>query len=183
MGKNILVLTGSPRTGGNSDTLAAAFVKGAKNAGHDVSVFAAGSKIVQGCRACDACWSGGEACVFEDAFRELVPLLAKAEVLAIASPLYWFGVTAQIKAAIDKFYAFMKPASPHKLKLSESVLLMCAEDTRREAFAGAVGTYREICGYLELKDRGMIAVVGVNGAGDIAGNPALKEAEALGEAI
>lgn len=183
MGKNILVLTGSPRKGGNSDTLAAAFVKGAKSKGHSIETFAAAVDVVQGCRACNACWSKGDACVFEDGFRKLAPMLAGAEVLAVVSPLYWFGVTAQIKAAIDKFYSFLVSASPHKLKLSESVLLMCAEDSRDQAFVGAVGTYREICDYLGLTDRGVVAVTGVNNVGDIAGHAKLKDAEALGAAL
>lgn len=183
MGKNILVLTGSPRKGGNSEQLADAFIKGAQSAGHRISRFDAAEKTVKGCRACNACWSKGEACVFEDGFRELAPMLAKAEALVLVSPLYWFAVTAQIKAALDKFYSFMVPASPHKLQLRESVLLMCAEDDRPEAFTGAVGTYREICNYLELRDRGVIAVPGVNKVGDIAGNPALDEAAKLGASL
>lgn len=183
MGKNILVLTGSPRKNGNSETLAASFIKGAESKGHAVTVFNAAAKIVQGCRACNACWSKGEACVFDDGFRDLAPLLAEADALVIVSPLYWFTFTAQIKAALDKFYSFMVPASPQPLKLKESVLLMTAEDTRPEAYTGAVGSYKEICNYLELADRGIITVLGVNKVGDIAGNKALAEAERLGASL
>lgn len=183
MAKNILVLTGSPRRNGNSETLADAFIKGAKGRGHEVVKFDTAANIVMGCRACDACWSKGDACVFDDAFSDLAPHLAKAEVLVIASPLYWFALSGQIKSAIDKFYSFMGAASPTRLKLKEAILLMSAEDHRPEAFSGAVKSYKEMCNFLELTDRGIITVPGVNKVGDIKGNPALDEAEALGAAI
>lgn len=183
MSKTVLVLTGSPRKNGNTDMLADAFIKGAASKGHETIKFKTAEKVVKGCRACNLCWSGGEACVFEDGFRELAPLLARADVLAIASPVYFFGMTAQVKAAIDKMYSFMVPASKQKLKLKESVLLMCAEDTRRQVFDGSVGTYRGIIDYLELRDRGMITVDSVNLVGDIAGHKALEEAESLGASL
>lgn len=183
VGKYVLVLTGSPRRNGNSETLADAFIKGARGKGHEVVKFDTAANIMMGCRACDACWSKGEACAFKDAFTDLAPHLPKADVLVLASPLYWFSFSGQIKSAIDKFYAFMGPASPVKLKLKEAVLLMCAEDHRPEAFSGAVGSYKEMCNFLELTDRGVITVTGVGKVGDIAGNAALKEAEELGAAI
>lgn len=183
MSKNILVMTGSPRKNGNSETLANAFIKGAKSKGHVVTVFDTATKTVKGCRACNACWSKGDACVFEDGFRELAPLLAEADLIVLATPLYWFGFTAQIKAAIDKFYSFMVPACKQKLKATEMALLMCAEDARQQAYVGAVGTYKEICDFLQVKDRGMITVTGVNLIGDIVGNPALAEAEAFGASL
>lgn len=183
MGKNILVLTGSPRKNGNSETLAASFVKGAESKGHTVSTFNAAAKTVLGCRACNACWSKGDACVFQDGFRELAPMLAKADVLVLVSPVYWFDFSAQIKAAIDKFYSFMVPASPQPLKLTESVLLMSAEDHRTEVFDGPIATYKGICEYLNLTDRGIIAVPSVNKVGDIAGHEALGRAEKLGVSI
>lgn len=145
--------------------------------------FNAAEKTVLGCRACNACWSKGEACVFKDGFGELARLLPQADVLAIVTPLYWFGFTAQIKSAIDKFYSFMVPASKQSLGFKESVLLMTAEDTREEAYQGAINTYKGICDYLEIKDRGMTTVTGVNLVGDIAGNPVLQEAERLGASL
>lgn len=183
MGKNILVLTGSPRKGGNSDTLADAFIEGARSKGHDAARFETAVKTVQGCRACNACWSKGDACIFDDGFRELAPLLVKADVLVLATPLYFYGFASQIKAAIDKFYSFMVPHAKQKLKLKEAVLLMTAEEDRQEAFAGSVGTYKSICEYLELADRGMITVQGVNAKGEIAGNASLEQARALGASM
>lgn len=184
MGKNILIITGSPRKGGNSDMLADAFARGAKASGHDVSVFASAHDVVAGCKACNACWSKGDACVFPDGFRNLSPLLEKADVLVLASPLYWFGFSAQIKAAVDKFYAYMSPNRKAALKIAEAVLLMTAEGSEDELLLkGSLGTYEGICDYMEWKNRGVITVTDVNAKGEIAGNPALAEAEKLGASL
>lgn len=183
MSKNILVVTGSARKNGNSETLADAFIKGAKSKGHEVAKFRAAEKTIQGCRNCNACWSKGDACIFDDGFRELAPLMAKADVLVLASPVYFFGMTAQIKAAIDKIWAFLQPAAKEKLKIAESVLLMCAEDTRLEVYNGCVGTYKGIGDFMQWKDRGIITVLGVGPLGAMAENSALAEAEALGASM
>ena len=95
--KNILVLTGSPRKGGNSDLMADAFIKGAIAKGHQVIKFETAKKVIGGCKACDKCWSLGTACVFRDDFAELEPLIEKADVIVLATPLYWFNMSAQIK--------------------------------------------------------------------------------------
>jgi Multimeric flavodoxin WrbA len=183
MGKNILILTGSPRKNSNSGMLAAAFAEGAKGAGHEVTMFDTAANVVKGCRACDMCWSKGHACVFEDGFRDLAPLLAKADALVLAAPLYWYTFPAQIKAAIDKIYAFSMPASKQKLMMKEAVLLMSAEEERKEAFAGSVVTFKEICALLGLEERGTITIGGVHAAGAIAGNPGLAEAKNLGASM
>ncbi|HPE66449.1 MAG TPA: flavodoxin family protein, partial [Synergistales bacterium] len=134
--KTILVLTGSPRKGGNSDMMAEAFIEGATSVGHEVLRFDAGRNTVNGCRACGACWAKGSACVFEDGFTELAQLLVKADVLVFSTPLYWFNFPSQLKAAIDKMNAFLKPNCPTPLKIRESVLMVCAHDTDDDLFDG-----------------------------------------------
>lgn len=180
MAKSVLVVTGSPRRGGNSDMLADAFIKGAIGAGHEVAKFAAAFNPVEGCKACEACWSQGDACVFPDGFRKLSPLLEKADVLVLATPLYWFGFSAQLKAAVDKLYAYMSPNRKAELKIAESVLLVTAEGDDEDLFDGAVATYLGISDYLQWNNLGIITVPEVNNKGDIIDNPALDDAEALG---
>lgn len=183
MPKNILVITGSPRKNGNSDTLAEAFISGANESGNKVLKFEAAFKNIGGCKACNACWSRGAPCVFADDFAELSELLEAADVLVFCTPVYWFGMSAQMKLAIDKFYAYVRLACPRKLKVKESVLLACAGDGDEKVFDGAIGTYKGITNYLKWKDRGIIAVPAVHELSDIANNPALEKAHELGRNI
>lgn len=107
-GKNgkmkILVITGSPRKNGNSNTLAEHFIKGAKEAGHEVVRFDAAFKKVHPCIACNRCGMNGQ-CVFKDDFEFIRKHIADADLVAFATPMYYFGISAQIKTVIDRFYA------------------------------------------------------------------------------
>jgi len=180
--KNILVLTGSPRKGGNSDLLADAFIKGAEEAGHKVSKFASAEKKIAGCRACDKCWSTGTACIFPDDFRELAPLVEEADTLVIVSPVYWFTMSAQIKAAIDRLYAYYTPNRKKDLKLTETVLLSCAAD-EPSVFKGLEETYKSLLAYTGWRNAGIITVPEVSDKGDILKTDALTKAEELGKSI
>ena len=183
MSKNILVLTGSPRKGGNSELLADAFIKGAMSKGHNVSKFETAFKRIHGCKACDACWTNGKACVFNDDFIELTPLLNVADIIVFCTPVYWFGMTAQIKLAIDKFYSYMVPRCPYKLNIKESCLITCAEDNNEEVFDGIIGNYKGIVNYLKWEDRGILTVPSVHGAGDVLKTDFIFKAEEMGKNI
>lgn len=183
MGKQILVITGSPRKEGNSALMAQTLVDGAQAAGHQVRVFHAAEKQMGGCRACNGCWSGETACVFQDGFTELEPLLEAADVVVYASPLYWFGLSAQIKLCIDRLYAYMSDKARRKLKITRCALLMSGGDTGERVFRGAVETYRNIADYLGWEDAGIVLAEGVSEAGAVKDTNALARAEALGRSL
>jgi multimeric flavodoxin WrbA len=181
--KNILVITGSPRKGGNSELLADAFINGAVANGHRVNKFEAANKSINGCRACEACWSNGKACVFEDDFIELAQFLYVADIIVLCTPVYWFGMTAQIKLAIDRLYSYMSPKCPIKLNIKESCLIACAEDSDEEVFDGTIGTYKGIINYLKWEDRGILTVPSVNKVGDVLKTEYILKAEEMGKNI
>lgn len=181
--KNILVLTGSPRRNGNSDKMAEVFIKGALSIGHEVTKFEAAKKDIKGCKACKACWSKGKACTFQDDFDELAPLLEAADVIVFCTPLYWFSFPSQIKAAIDKMYAYIGKNCKYPLKIKESFLLVCGADEGMEVFDGIKATYREIAHYMKWEDKGVLIVQKVNEKGAIEATDALAKAEALGLSI
>lgn len=183
MVKNILVITGSPRKNGNSSMLADAFIKGALKKGHTVNRFDSAFKTIGGCRACDACWSKGNACFYKDGFSELAPMLENADAIVFVSPLYWFGMSAQLKAAIDKMYAYDKPDCINPLKIKESLLLTCAAEKDTAVFEGIIGTYRGIVNYLNWSDAGVLAVPSVYKIGEITHTGALEKAELLGSSL
>ena len=179
MGKNILVITGSPRKGGNSDLLAEAFARGASVKGHTVAIFNA-LKNMGGCKACDTCWSKGRACTFTDAFTDLEPLLEQADTVVFATPVYWFSFSAQIKAAIDRMYAYVSPNTLRPLTIKESALLACAGDTDTHVFDGLVLTYEIMLRYMQWHNAGILTVPAVMDKGDILKTDALEKAEAFG---
>lgn len=183
MAKTVLVLTGSPRKGGNSDLLAEAFIQGAQATGANVLRFDAGRAKIGGCMACGACWSKGTPCVFSDDYDKLYPLLEQADTLVLCSPLYWFTFPAQIKAAIDKLYPYTPSRTQRQLKIRDTYLLMCAHDDAPEAFEGAQRTYEQIVAYKGWRDKGILLVNHMGDKGDIVGSPALKQAEILGRTV
>lgn len=184
MKKNIILITGSPRKDGNSDRMAAVFIKGATAAGHTVNRFDAASHKVAGCRACDTCWSKGTPCSFADDFNEVcAPLLEQADAIVFCMPLYFYGFPAQIKAPLDKMYAYAVPQCERKLKLKESAFMICGGDETEESFGGAVETYRQVAKYCGWQDRGILIATGVMAKGDIDSTDYLAQAQALGNQI
>lgn len=178
--QNILVLTGSAREHGNSEILADAFVKGAREAGHVVNIFQTGMKPMSGCLHCDACWSAGTPCVIDDSFKELWPMLENAEILVICSPLYWYNFSGHIKCAIDRFYPYFRKNRLRNMKVKEAILLMCGESILPRSFAGAAESYRQILGLNGWKDRGRLFATGIHELGDMAVSKFLPIAEEMG---
>lgn len=183
MSKNILIITGSPRKGGNSGMLAESFANGARSNGHKVTFFNAAQKQINGCKACGTCWSKGRACTFIDGFTELEPLLEQADAVVFSSPLYWFSFSSQIKSAIDKINAYDTEKALRPLNVKESALLVCGACETSKMFDGIIATYNNMLEYLQWKDVGVLAVPGVQEKGDISKGSALDNAEQLGKKL
>ena len=181
MSRNILVLTGSPRKGDNSDLLADAFIKGAKAAGNRVDKYETGLKRIVGCKACDRCYSQGEACVFGDDFNALAPLMEQSDTLVLVTPMYWFTFPTPLKAALDKMYALL--VGGRRSNIHESLLLACAETTEEADFEGLVKTYELIGAYQKWTDLAKLLVPGVLKVGDILHTDALLKAEGIGQSL
>jgi len=104
--KKILVVMGSPRKNGNSSTLAQNVIAGAKNAGAVVDSYCLHEMNIKPCDACEACRKNdSRECIIDDDMQELYPKLYEADALVIASPIYYFTVSAQTKLFIDRWYA------------------------------------------------------------------------------
>jgi multimeric flavodoxin WrbA len=184
MGKNILVLTGSPRKNGNSNALADAFIRGAAQKGHELHRFDTAVRRIQPCLACERCFSAGRACIVDDDFNEIAGLVEKAEVLVFVTPNYWFGISTYLKIAWDKFHAFIRPEHRYKLtENKESVYIICGRNPDPENYRAPVFTYETISSRLGWKNRGVIVAAGFFEAGTVAGRPCLAEAEKLGVSI
>lgn len=105
MGKKVLVLHGSPRRNGNTALLSEAFSKGALEAGHEVHKICIRDKKIQGCLGCGACQRNGGSCVQKDDMADIYEAMLNADVIALASPVYFYTWTAQMKTVIDRTFA------------------------------------------------------------------------------
>lgn len=107
---NILVLNGSPRPHGNTAAMVAEFVKGAGERGHKITVVPVCQKKIAGCLACEYCHTKGKGkCVQQDDMQEIYPVLEEAEMMVLASPIYYHSFTGQLQCAINRIYALDKP--------------------------------------------------------------------------
>ena len=181
MAKNILVLTGSPRKGGNTDQLADAFIAGARRSGHTVEKYATADKNLKGCMDCKACQTKAGVCVIPDDFPTLAPLVEQADVVVLATPLYWFSFPAQLKAAIDRCYSLFLGNRP--LRGKECALIASCGATDEAALTGMVKSYQLIAGFLNWRDLGMVLATGLHDKDDILKTDVLQKAETLGKNI
>ena len=174
----ILVITGSPRKNGNSNTLADNFIKGAQEAGHSVVRFDSAFKNVHPCIACNKCGMNGQ-CVFKDDFEFIRNNIVDADAVVFVSPMYYFGISAQIKAVIDRFYAINGQIHVSK----KAALIMTYADTSTKEAQPIINHYETLLNYLGWSDAGKVIASGVWTAGDINHTQYPKQAYELGKKI
>lgn len=179
MGKNIVVLIGSPRRNGNTEILANAFIKGAEAAGNQVTKIHLNGLQVNGCTDCKYCFSHLGECNQQDGMQEIYPALYKADMLVLASPIYFYALSAQIKAVIDRLYTGVNKAFP----INSSALLLTYADTDEASCEPGLVHYKTLSYFMKWTDKGIISVSDVNNKGDINGHESLTRAEALGKSI
>ena len=179
MSKNIVILTGSPRKKSSSARLAAEFTEGAKAAGHSVTLFRVAGMKIGGCIGCDHCLEEKGVCVQKDDMLQIADALVNADTLVLASPVYFWGVTSQLKQAIDRMYALLQK----RTKIKQAVLLMTCGDETDKAAQPSIAMFHEICAYLKWKEAGIIVAPNLNTAEEIEGRPELEQAKKLGEGI
>ena len=179
MSKNIVILSGSPRKGGNTDLLTDAFVKGAQSAGKTVTLFRVADMRIGGCLGCAYCHSHDGTCIQQDDMPQILDALKSAEAVVYASPIYYAGVTAQLKAAIDRGYALLRQYVPWK----KGALLLTFGHAQESMADPTIAMYRAILGFKGLEDGGVIVSAGMHDKGEIQGHPALAQAEQLGRDI
>ena len=110
---NILVLNGSPRPNGNTAQMVGTFREAAQRSGHTVRTVEVCKKNIHGCLACEYCHGKGQGqCVQKDDMQEIYDLLLEADMLVLASPIYYHNMSGQLKCTIDRFYAVLYPDTP-----------------------------------------------------------------------
>ena len=154
----ILVFNGSPRPHGNTAAMVEAFAEGARENGHQVDVVNVCQKKIAGCMACEYCHqkdSGHERqCIQKDDMQEVYPLLDAAEMIVLASPVYYHSFSGQLQCAINRIYALDKP----KYLKKAALILPSGSD---HVYSGAIYEYQNsFLNYLHLEDMGIFTAYG-----------------------
>ena len=148
----ILILQGSPNTNGSTAMLAREFTAGAREAGHDVDIVDVASLDIAPCTGCVACGYGGPCAQYDD-FDELREQILAADMMVFATPLYYYGMTAQLKAVVDRFCSANPRISGKRLK---SALLAVAWNDDSWTFDALETHYDTLVRYLNLRDYGRV---------------------------
>ena len=173
---NILILSGSPRKGGNTELLVEAFVKGASQK-HHVEVVSVHDYKVNPCMGCNACFKNkNNACIQKDDMPLIYEKMAVADMLVIASPVYFYGLSAQLKAVIDRFHNPIRDT----YHIKKTALLLVGAASLPELFDGILAQYRLCLNFFKLEDAGRVLVRGVKDKGDIQNTEAIQKANELG---
>lgn len=155
----ILVLVGSSFAGGNTEKLAERFADGARDAGHAVEFFRMSRKHVNYCLGCNACVKTGN-CFQQDDMQEFYRLFLECDVIVFASPLYFWGISAQTKAVIDRLYALgeKSPKGYFSYPKKKSMLLVTAADSDSHfwTFESAVQYYERLAAYMRWISLGVL---------------------------
>ena len=177
--KKVLILEGSPRRNGNSAILSEEFARGAQEAGCSVEkIYIAGKKIA-GCLGCNACYRNGGSCIQKDDMTEIREKMLAADVIVLASPIYFYSMTAQMKAVIDRTYAFYQQLEGKTFYF----LITCAatDASYTETMLAALRGFT--CCVPNAKEGGVALGIGAMEAGEIRQSAAMEKAYQLGRDI
>jgi multimeric flavodoxin WrbA len=175
MTKNILILKGSPREKGNSAVLAERAAAGARTSGAQVQSIYLHSLDIRPCDACDLCQEPGSGCVIEDDMMPIYPLLVAADAIILATPVYWFTFSAQLKLCIDRWYAFQS-SNWNELKHKPFGIILTYGDRDLEISGGinAIHTFETMARFLQSEIAGVVHG-SVSDVGDVEKQPELLE--------
>ncbi len=148
----IIVLMGSPNMNGSTSILANEFKKGAIEAGHEVEIFNVAHMNIGACGGCVACGYEGP-CVQKDDMQKIRSEMLSADMVVFATPLYYYGMSAQLKTVVDRFCSFNSSINRKNMK---SALLAVAWNSDGWTFEALEVHYKTLVSYLNFKDMGMV---------------------------
>lgn len=187
---DIVYVSGSPRSGGNSDFLAQYFLRQCCDKGAEVTSYYLNKLTYRGCQACDQCKTVAEKCTLKDDLSPLLDHIFVADLVVFASPVYYGDVSAQLKGLIDRTYSYLKPGymakeHPNRLEVPKKLVFIITQGHRDEAvFADIIPRYSDIFRWTGFSETYPLRVVDVYHRGDIdQRTDVLREAEQLTEKL
>ena len=179
MSKKVLIVSSSPRRGGNSDLLCDQFAKGAIEAGNPAEKIFLKDKKINYCTGCGTCLNGKKPCPQKDDMAEILAKMVKADVIVMATPVYFYTMCGQMKTFIDRCCSRYTEISG-----KEFYSIVTAADTNKKAMERVLEEFRGFMSCLDnAKEKGIIYGVGAWNIGDIKGKPAMEEAFRAGSRI
>lgn len=179
MSKKVLILSSSPRRGGNSDVLCDRFLAGASEAGHEAEKLFLKDLKIDYCTGCGACYNGAKPCPQKDDAAGVLEKMVAADVIVMATPVYFYTLCAQMKTLIDR-------ACARYLEMSgkEFYFILTAAEQSIPMMERTVECFRGFLDCLEKpEEKGVVYGVGAWKVGDIAGLPAMDEAYEMGKNV
>lgn len=177
--KKVLILSGSPRKCGNSDLLCDEFMKGAKESGNDVEKIFIRNKKIAPCNACYYCRDNNGKCAIQDDMSEILDKILNADVIVMASPVYFYSINAQMKAVIDRCVAKWL-----QIQNKEFYYIMTAAEETNTVMDCTLECFRGLAASLKgSKEKGVIYGKGVYNAGEIKDTPIMKQAYQMGLSV
>lgn len=179
MTKKVLILSSSPRRGGNSDTLCDEFMRGAKESGNQVEKIFLKDKHINYCTGCSVCSMHGKPCPQKDDANEIVEKMIAADIIVMATPVYFYTMSAQMKTLIDRTCARYL-----EIKDKEFYFIISAAETSIPMMERTIESFRGFLDCLEgPKERGVIYGVGAWKLGEINDKTSMSEAYEIGKKV
>jgi len=177
MNKKVLVLSSSPRRGGNSDLLCDQFVKGAREAGHPVEKIFLKDKKINYCTGCGLCVDKKGQCSQKDDMAQTLEKMIAADVIVMATPVYFYTMCGQMKTLIDRCCS-----SYTQITGKDMYFIITAADGNKQALERTVEEFRGFTSCLDgITEKGIVYGAGAWGVGDIKKSPAMREAYEMGK--
>lgn len=177
--KNVVIISSSPRAGGNSETLANEFARGARESGNNVEVIRLRDYNIKYCIGCYACRSAGQ-CFQNDGMNEIAQKLLEADVIVLATPVYFYSMSGQLKVFIDRLVPFYT-------KIRADIYLIATQwDTSKEIMENTLNAIRgcTVDCLDDCEEKGVIYGVGLEKVGDASNHPEyLNQAYNMGKNV
>lgn len=177
MSKKILAILASARKNGNTSALLDVCLNGAEEAGAEAERICIGAQQIAGCLGCEFCHKNHALCIQKDAMQPLYEKIQEADAIVLASPVYYGGFTAQLKAFIDRLYCLTEK------KAKKCALLLTAGGGAGKNCDSAISSYEIAAHYLNWTDMGYALADNVDSPQDVQRNSACKKARELGVAL
>ncbi|TMS43151.1 MAG: flavodoxin family protein [Methanobacterium sp.] len=179
MSKKVLVLSGSPRRGGNSDILCDQFILGADESGNQTEKIFLRDKDINYCLACDTCQENGGICDQDDDMAEVLDKMIASDVIVMATPVYFYTMNAQMKTVIDRTYSRYA-----EIRDKDFYFITTAAVKNKQALEKTIEGFRGFTSVLNgPKEKGIIYGTGAWNIGDIKETKAMTEAYDMGKAV